>query len=573
MARTGTLLTAVLLLAFYSPVIALVRMTDHSTFSGNPVANNFTHGRSSVVMKAPQTAPPRLTIRATVETAFESGQVEGVFVIVRSRENISEPMQVRLQITGPATNGVDYQTIPDVVQMPAGSTSVEVRVRPIDDAEAEADELVTIGLADLPTNHETNNTRASVVIKDNDTVVQVFADASGSEAGPKPVIFRFTRVGNPRAVITVNYSVNSPVSGFGDGAARNTGIVDGTSNTIILPEVTSGIDFNPLPGSISFSVGESSKTLSVLPIDDSVSEPRESINITLLPSPFYTIGSSSSAVGFIEDNDTEVQVFTQNARGAEAGRLPATFRFIRAGDSTVPLTVSYRVDPLASGSTGSILDGTSNTIIIGESSSTSNIGAVSGSDFVALPGTVTFQQGEDTKLLDVIPIDDTIVEGTEFFKITLLQSSLYKLGQNSSAAASIEDNDQFSESDQSQVSVVRIQATVSEAREEGPTNGVVTISRTGSISAPLSVLYSINGPGSGGNLATNGVDFEELPGQIVIPAGSSSATVTVRPIVDDLAEPEERIVFQLLSAPNYTIQQGLGQATVRIKDHRGGGRP
>ncbi len=565
MAGIGTLLTPVLLLAFYTPSIALVRMTDHSTSSDNPLATNFTHGRSSVVMKAPQTAPPPLTIRATVETAFESGQVEGVFVIVRSRENISEPMQVRLHITGSATNGVDYQTIHDVVQIPAGSTGVEVRVKPIDDTEAEADELVTIGLADLPTNHEVNNTRASVVIKDNDTMVQVFADASGSEAGPKPVVFRFTRVGNPRAIITVNYSVNSPLSG--DGSVRNIGIVDGTSNTLISTVATSGVDFNALPGSITFNVGESSKTLSVLPIDDSVTEPRESITITLLPSPLYTIGTSKGATGFIEDNDTEVQIVTENARGAEAGRVPATFRFTRNGDASVPLTVSYRVEPVAPNVAG-IPDGRSNTIVTGESSSSS--GAESGLDFVPLPGTLTFQQGEDSKLLNVIPIDDTIVEGTEFFKITLLQSSLYKLGQNSSATASIEDNDQFSESNQPQVSVVRIQATVSEAREEGPTNGVVTISRTGSISAPLTVLYGINGPGSGGNLANNGVDFEELPGQIVIPAGSSSATVTVRPIVDDLAEPDERVVFQLLSSPNYTIQQGGGQATVRIKDNRRG---
>ena len=505
------------------------------------------------------TQSSNLTINASVATAFEAGAVEGVFIIRRS-DSTAESLDVRLQISGSATNGVDYQTIPAVVQIPAGSASIEVRVRPIDDTEAEADELVTIGLADIATNSESTNTRASLVLKDNDTVVQVGTQASGTEAGTQPVVFRFNRSGNLRAVITVNFAVSGS-SGLGDGAVRSTNAT-----------AVSGVDFNPPPASITFQVGETSKTLSITPIDDSISEPPEVVELRILPSPLYTLGATSSASGIIEDNDTEVQVFAQNPRASEAGRVPAVFSFTRTGDSTTPLTISYLVEPVTSNQSA-IADGTSNTTIIGESTSTSNSGAVTGTDFVAPPGTLTFQAGEVTRQLDIVPIDDTIPEGPESFRITIRTSALYKLGRAASASATIEDNDQPQANPTPQIPFVSIQATVSDANEAGPVNGIVTINRTGLTSAPLTVLLSINGPGSTGQLATNGVDFEQLPDQVVIPTGASSTTVTIRPVVDDVSEPQERVVFQIAPSPNYSIQSGASQATVKIKDNHPHGRP
>ena len=495
-------------------------------------------------------APP-VTITSSITTAFESGRVEGVFVITRVG-SLSAPLTVRLQITGSATNGTDYATIPAVVQIPTGSATVDVRVTPIDDPEAEADELVTIGLADLATNSETNNTRASLVVKDNDTLVQVANQSSGTEAASQPVVFRFTRTGNVRATITVNFSVNSTITG--DGSVR---VPSGDGSVRPLsPTATAGIDFNPPSNSLIFQVGETVKTLSITPIDDSSAEPREVINIVILPSPLYTVGPDSSAVGSIEDNDTVVQLFAQNALATEAGRVPASFRFTRAGDVNVPLTVSYRVDPVAP-NVRTFGDGTSNTF-------------VSGSDFNSLPGAITFQPGEDIKLLEVVPIDDTIVEPLESFSLTLLSSSSYRLGFSTVATASIADNDQVQVA--GGVTAVNIQATIADADEDGPANGEVTITRTGSTDSALTVLLNINGPGSGGNLATNGVDIDQLAAQLVIPAGATSATITVRPISDDLPEPQERIVFQLISSPNYSIQ-GQGQATVRIRDSNRRPRP
>ena len=55
------------------------------------------------------------------------------------------------------------------------------------------------------------------------------------------------------------------------------------------------------------------------------------------------------------------------------------------------------------------------------------------------------------------------------------------------------------------------------------TPGVFTITRSGSTSSSLTVNYSLGGT------AQNGTDYQTLRGTAMIPAGSSSATVLVRP--------------------------------------------
>ena len=71
------------------------------------------------------------------------------------------------------------------------------------------------------------------------------------------------------------------------------------------------------------------------------------------------------------------------------------------------------------------------------------------------------------------------------------------------------------------------------------------------------------------NPATNGTDFERLPGEVVIPANSTSVTITIKPIIDKEVEPEERVVLQLSTPtpPTYTFKIGANQATVVIKDN------
>ena len=395
---------------------------------------------------------PQLTLKTTSATAFEAGSGDGVFVISRDGST-AQALTVHLTISGTATNGVDYSSIPNQVQIPAGAASVEVRVRPIDDSSAEPDELVTIGLADVPLISVANNTLASVSIKDNDTIVEVTTvEPNGSESGPRPIVFKVSRVGDVRSLLTINLATNSTLI---------------SSNT------------------------------------------------------------AGSAVGL---SDGSVRT----------------------------------VSPSGTHQTSGFQDGTSNTISVGETGAVTR--ATNDVDFLSPTTTITFQIGETSKTINITPIDDSIVEGTESVSLSLFRSPLYTIGANSTAVGFIQDNDQARQS----IPTVSIEATQSNANEEGSSNGVVTITRNGPTTQPLTVFYSVNsGPGNIANPATNGVDFDQLSGQVIIPTGQTSTTITVRPIDDNEHDPEERVVLQLVAQtpPTYTIQPGSNQATVRIKDH------
>jgi|GEM_PF-3455658 len=506
--------------------------------------------------------PPALTIQARTATSFEDGSGDGVFLVSRDGPT-TQPLTVHLRIGGSATNGVDYLTIGNEVQIPAGSSSVEVKVKPINDTEIEADEVVTIGIGDVAINTIFDKTLASVSIKDNDTVVQVETiDANGSEAGSHPMVFRISRNGNLRSQLIVDYAINNSAAFSTVNSSGTTKLGDGSVRTISSADATAGSDFAALPGSVTFQLGETAKLISVVPNDDSLVEGRENVTINLLRGPLYTIGIRTAS-GFIEDNDEPLPVVqvAASARGSEAGLRPVVFRFERTGNVANTLTVAYAVN--RSPSLTTITDGSSNTIIIGESVTP----ATSGVDFNTPSGSVTFPAGQSSVTLNITPIDDTNIETAESVLVTLLSSPSYTIGASRSATGFIDDNDQPAAAPPPTVSISVVQDTVD---EDGSSNGSINVSRTGPTAQPLTVSYSINDPlNNVANPATNGVDFQSLSGQIVIPSGTNTATITVRAIDDNVQEPEERVVIALKSPTDgtYTIQPGSSPATLKIKNH------
>ena len=93
---------------------------------------------------------------------------------------------------------------------------------------------------------------------------------------------------------------------------------------------------------------------------------------------------------------------------------------------------------------------------------------------------------------------------------------------------------------------VSIEATDAIAHEAGDT-ATFTITRSSDfLYSDLTVSYAVSGS------AMNGDDFETLSGEVVIPAGETSATITVTPFADsDETEGSESIVLTLLSGAGY----------------------
>lgn len=107
---------------------------------------------------------------------------------------------------------------------------------------------------------------------------------------------------------------------------------------------------------------------------------------------------------------------------------------------------------------------------------------------------------------------------------------------------------------------VSISATPSKIVEGGAA-GTFTVTRTGNTGSPLTVSYQASG-----TAATNGTDYPTLPGTVVIPAGQSSATMTVSAIADGVPEGDEAVILSLQSNAAYTIGSP-NSATVTINDN------
>jgi uncharacterized repeat protein (TIGR01451 family) len=114
--------------------------------------------------------------------------------------------------------------------------------------------------------------------------------------------------------------------------------------------------------------------------------------------------------------------------------------------------------------------------------------------------------------------------------------------------------------------IVSIAATDANAAESGTTvdTGTFTLTRTGDISAALTVTYTVGGT------ATNGIDYNRLTNSIIIPAGQASTTIKITPVNDaNATEGNETVILSLVDGAAYDLNSA-NTATVTIADNTTG---
>ena len=227
-----------------------------------------------------------------------------------------------------------------------------------------------------------------------------------------------------------------------------------------------------------------------------------------------------------------VTIAATTATAREAGPTVGRFTVTRTGSTAAPLTVSF-------GSGGT---------------------ATAGSDYVSLPGAVTIPVGAATATITVTPINDTAVEADETVIVTLAAGASYNVGAPGSATVTIVSDDASSS-----LPAVSVSATSPNASEVGPTVGRFTVTRTGSTVSPMTVSYTTGGT------ATAGSDYTALPGDVTIPAGSATGTITVTPINDSVVESSETVIVTLSAGTGYAVgTPASATVTIASDDSTGG---
>jgi hypothetical protein len=111
------------------------------------------------------------------------------------------------------------------------------------------------------------------------------------------------------------------------------------------------------------------------------------------------------------------------------------------------------------------------------------------------------------------------------------------------------------------VSISTTDAVAGETLANQPVNTAnFTITRTGSLIAPLTVGLSYTGT------ATFGVDYQALPTSVTVPAGSASTTLTLRPMDDSLVEGTESATVRPLAGAGYQVGSN-SSVTLSILDN------
>ncbi len=176
-----------------------------------------------------------------------------------------------------------------------------------------------------------------------------------------------------------------------------------------------GSDYTTTANILTFAAGETSKTVTIPIIDDTVPEATETFGFGLGETTGAQLGTNRTALITIIDNDA-----------------PSTYDFSSA---------NYNVNENAGTATITIQRGGNTTIAGSVNYATSNGTATAGSDYTATTGTLSFAANETTKTFTVPIVDDTEGERNETVNLALSSPVAGNLGNQKTAIITIADND------------------------------------------------------------------------------------------------------------------------------------
>ncbi|MGA2497677.1 MAG: FG-GAP-like repeat-containing protein [Tepidisphaeraceae bacterium] len=381
----------------------------------------------------------QVSVNAYTNIATESGS-PGMFNFQRIGDTTG-PLVIPYVLTGTATEGVDFQTLGQIV-IPAGMVSVDVPLVPFRDLYTGQDEYVTLTILRTADVVPYPQASATITIIEDIPQVSVVATTPTTAEGGAPGVFTFTRVGNLGQAVEINYQVT--------GSAIQ------------------GSDYQTL-GHIIIPAGQASLDVDVIAYADDLVEDNETVTIQILNSSNVTAATPSSATITISDMTPPVVSIVSTVgdpQAYEEGPLPGIITFSRIGNDASDLTLSYT------------LGGT----------------AIEGTDYQTI-GTIVFPAHTQTLTIPIMPIDDNIPEPTETVVFTLLASADYAITDRNQVTVNIYDNDLPT------VSVVG-NDTVGMEGQTPANNGMVTVWRNGDLSQPMTVTLDLSGTAVAGNLVS-----------------------------------------------------------------------
>ena len=435
---------------------------------------------------------------------------------VASEEQVTVDWAASKESGDTADAGTDFTAVAaTALTFTAGDTEQTVTVATALDALDEEDETFTVRLSN-PTNATlaSNPTATGTIDDDNDPPVMSVEAATALEG--EDVEFTVTLDPASGREVTVDWDA---IAETGDSAGTD----DFTE-----------VDTRPL----SFTAGDTEQTVTVATALDTLDEEDETFTLTL-SSPenagFAGDVSQITAQGTIEDDDPEPTLSVDDSSAAEGEGVEFTVKLSPASGKQV--TVDWATS-VATGDT-----------------------AVSGTDFTAANGTLTFAAGDEQKRLTVSTTEDGTEEEDETFTLTLSGAANAGFAGDATtvtATGRIDDDDGLPDLGVAAAAAdegdgVEFTVTLSEAADTD-----VTVTWTASLATD--------------DTAETG-DFTDLSaatGTLTFSASASQTTATFTVATEEDSSDEEDETFTVtLSSPSSNAELGSGasaQGTIRDDD-------
>ncbi|MCK6549143.1 hypothetical protein L6R52_25095 [Myxococcota bacterium] len=405
-------------------------------------------------------------------------------------------------VNGTATSGSDYVAASGVVTFAAGVTSQTITVSVTGDVLDEADETFTIGLSNA-TNVTILDGQGQGTITDDDLEPTVsINDVSVTEGN----------AGANVATLTLSLSAASGRAVTVDWATGN--------STAIAPA-----DYVTASGSVTFTAGTTSMTISVSIQGDVLDEANETLFVNLSNPVNGVLGDLQGVVTITDDdNAPTISITDATVTEGNTGALNATFTVTLSAASGQMVTVDW---------------------------ATANGTATAGADYVAGSGALTFAAGTTSQTLTVAITPDVLDEVDETFFVNL---------SNAASATILDAQGLGTITDDDAAPTISVNdATVTEGNT-GSVNATFTVTLSAASGQTVSVSWAT------ANGTATAADFTAGSGTLTFAAGVTSQTFTVAVTGDVLDEVNETFTVTLSAPVNATLADASGTGTITDDD-------
>lgn len=322
----------------------------------------------------------QLSIADVIVPEGNSGTTNAVFTVT-----LAPPATQNVTVsyaTSPdsASPGSDYTTKSGTLSFSAGQSVKTVPVPVTGDTSDEQDETFFVRLSNASGADIVEGTATGTIVDDDGLSALSIDDQTVLEgnSGTKDASFTVSLSPASAQAVSVNYST-----------------VNGTASA--------GADYNQTSGVLTFTPGQTTKTVAVPVLGDVIDEGvSENFTVTL-SSPVGAAVSDGDGLGIITDDDTArlSQSFSPEVLEGDSGQTPMIFTITLSTPAAFVVTVDYGI---SSGPIGT--------------------GAVLGEDFNATDGTLTFQPGQVAQNFTAQVIGDTLYEPDELFTTIIRNGSV-----------------------------------------------------------------------------------------------------------------------------------------------------